>query len=143
MRIYTNKRSKRVLVKFNKHEELHKQGIENALEDLGDIVGRENERIITTGARTGRLYRFNGRDHRASAPGQAPANRTGRLHKSYTYEAHGWQTMTIGEEADYAGFLENGTRRMAPRPHLIVAINATAAQAIELMYAQAIKRIHS
>ena len=77
--------------------------------------------------KSGRLYRLTGgRLHRASAPGQSPANRTGTLLKSIGIKlkfAQGGEvsSVTVGVHADagkafrYAHFLEFGTRRMARR----------------------------
>lgn len=109
------------------------QGLQQATEDglnrgwkqSGDIASRELVRILTTGPRTGRVYTFRGRKHQASAPGEPPALRTGRLAKSVDYQVSGWHTMVLGEEAEYAKFLEHGTRRMQPRPHLQVAVRNT------------------
>jgi HK97 gp10 family phage protein len=42
--------------------------------------------------------------------------------------------MTVGERATYAGFLERGTRKMKPRPHMLVAANQSAGQIIEMLY---------
>src|SRR3546814_6776743 len=78
--------------------------------------------MIHNGRRTGRVYTFRGRKHQASAPGEVPANRTGRLANSVDYEATGHHTLVFGERAEYAGWLENGTTRMAPRPNLQVSV---------------------
>jgi hypothetical protein len=64
--------------------------------------------------------------HQASAQGEAPANRTGRLYQSGNYGVRNWQQGYIGESVDYAVFLELGTRKMIKRPHLIAAINNKA-----------------
>lgn len=96
-----------------------------AWKEVGVIVTNKLRYIIRNGPRTGRVYTFRGRKHQASAPGEAPANRTGRLANSVGYLASGPDDLQVGEEAEYAGFLERGTRKMAPRPHLQVAVNET------------------
>lgn len=68
---------------------------------------------LTTGARSGRLYG----KHRASAPGEYPAKKTGMLASSVGIENKN-KILIFGEGAFYAKFLEYGTRKMAPRPHL-------------------------
>lgn len=90
---------------------------------VGALLVNKLQYMIRNGPRTGRVYTFRGRKHQASAPGEVPANRTGRLAKSVRYEATGHHTLVFGEDAEYAGFLEHGTRNMAPRPHLRVAVN--------------------
>lgn len=102
-----------------------------AWKEVGVIVTEKLRYMIRNGPRTGRVYTFRGRKHQASAPGEVPANRTGRLAESVGYLASGHDDLTVGEEAEYAGYLENGTHnrdgslRMAPRPHLSVAVNET------------------
>jgi hypothetical protein len=125
--IKATRRTKQVVIDVTKLEGTNKRGLERALQEIGPEIVRETRRLIETGAKTGRVYRFRGRPHQASAPGEAPANRSGRLARSGDFKVRNWQEMTVGETADYAGFLENGTRgRMAPRPHLIAAVNNKA-----------------
>jgi len=62
-----------------------------------------------------------------SVPGSGPAVRTGRLRSSIT-----WQVFAdgeglyadIGSNVEYAGYVELGTERMAPRPYLRPALPA-------------------
>lgn len=136
--ITVTKKSKQVLIDV-KHMNRHmKKGAKEAMHDIGVIVGRENKRVLTTGVRTGRVYMIKGVAHKASAPGEPAASRTGRLHKSYDYRVASWNTMRVGEEAPYAGYLENGTRRMGGRTgariHLLKAINNVSGKAVRLFY---------
>lgn len=112
----------------------HQEGIETALYTVGEIVGNRTKQLLTQGPKTGRVYRVRGVNIQASAPGEAPASRTGRLVRSYNYNVHGYRQMTVGEDAPYAGFLEDGTRNMKPRPHLIRAINETQGDVVNIMY---------
>ena len=99
-----------------------------AWKEVGTLLVNKLQYMIRNGPRTGRVYTFRGRKHQASAPGEVPANRTGKLAKSVRYEATGHHTLKFGEDAEYAGWLENGTHnkgggiKMAPRPHLQVAV---------------------
>lgn len=83
-------------------------------------------RSIQRGPKTGILYeRDPGQNlsatHRASAPGEAPANDSGDLISSAIAKSSGVTgTVTFGE--DYASALEYGTFRMAPRPYLGPAV---------------------
>lgn len=130
VRIKPLKKTKRVLIGMTENVHRHHEGIQNGLHAIGEIVGNRTEQLIKQGPKTGRIYRFRGQDHQASAPGEAPANRTGRLVKSYNYDVHGPFQMTVGEDAPYAGFLEGGTRKMKPRPHLFRAITETQGDAV-------------
>lgn len=93
-----------------------------AWKEVGTLLTNKLRYMIRNGPRTGRVYTFRGRKHQASAPGEVPANRTGRLANSVGYEATGHHTLVFGEEAEYASYLERGTKKMAPRPHLQVAV---------------------
>lgn len=95
----------------------------SAWKEVGTLLVSKLQYMIRNGPRTGRVYTFRGRKHQASAPGEVPANRTGRLANSVGYEATGHHTLVFGERAEYAGYLEHGTKKMARRPHLEVAVN--------------------
>lgn len=139
IRIKAIKSTKRIIVDMPREIHKHQQGIENGLHVIGDIVGQRAGELIQQGPKTGRVYRIRGRDHQASAPGEAPATFSGRLAKSYNYNVHGPFQMTVGESAPYAGFLEDGTRKMKPRPHLIRAITETQGDAVRVLYDEVAK----
>lgn len=87
-------------------------------------IGRENvlhlRRMIRNPPHTGRIYNRPGNmgdRHQASAPGEAPADQTGRLRKSVGYRVRGSKmfggslVMEFGESAPYGIFLERGTKQ--------------------------------
>jgi len=115
-------KSREVVAKINILGQTHKENIEQALKDILPEVLKENRRLIRNTQKTGRMYGM----HQASAPGEAPANRTGKLVSSGNYGVRNSQQAYIGESIDYAVFLELGTRKMIKRPHLIRAINNKA-----------------
>ena len=126
-RIRTTAKADQILAKIPRHKAIHQEAIEQGLFDAGVQVTREIRRLILSGPKTGRLYRIKGRRrrHRASAPGEPPANLTGRLRRGYDFQVHGFARMSIVNKVPYALFLELGTRRIAPRPHVSVAIRNT------------------
>lgn len=126
IQVAVHKKSQQVLIEAGRQIMLHRQGIEQAFFEIGQESVREVRTLIRSGERTGRIYRFRGRPHRASAPGEVPASRSGRLLRSSDYKVSGWYQMRFGETVEYAKFLEEGTRNMAPRPHLLVAVNNQA-----------------
>lgn len=128
--IRTTRRTKKVLIDITNQNGLHQKGIESALYEIGQEVVTETSKLIKTGAKTGRVYRIKGRSHQASAPGEAPANRSGRLARSGDYKVRSWDQMEVGETVGHGKFLEDGTRRrIVPRPHVIKAINNKARDA--------------
>jgi HK97 gp10 family phage protein len=79
---------------------------------------------LLSGQRTGRLYKVAGtkkKYYRASSPSEPPASRLGHLRASYQYKVLGTGYKAkgyVGSELEYAHYLEYGTYKMAPRPHL-------------------------
>lgn len=83
---------------------------------------------VLRGTRSGKVYKRPGTlnaTYRASAPGEPPAVRTGSLKDHWNpftaIESSGaGSTILAGIESPekYAGYLENGTSRMAPRPYV-------------------------
>lgn len=67
------------------------------------------------------LSRPGGGEGGSSAPGGPPHSRTGTLSRSYYYKASRL-SLEVGATAEYAGFLEFGTSKMAARPALRPAI---------------------
>lgn len=96
-----------------------RRGLRGGLLTIGKENSRHTKNLIRKPPKTGRLYRTGGRRIRASAPGEAPANRSGRLARSVGYKASGWIRVEFGDRALYGKFLEHGTMKMAPRPHLV------------------------
>jgi HK97 gp10 family phage protein len=63
------------------------------------------------------------RIHRASAPGQPPAEDTGKLYREITVRRLKSGHYRVRFGARYAGYLEFGTSRMAARPFVLPAID--------------------
>ena len=85
-------------------------------------VGRDNllflRKILDQPNKHGRWYFIHGKWHRASAPYEAPAKLTGKLLNSTAYKVRTHHSLEIGDQMYYGKFLEKGTVKMEPRPHL-------------------------
>lgn len=86
---------------------------------------RNAELEVLRGKRSGRIYRkpHTKSHYTASAPGEPPARRTGNLRLNWngTVESSSTGsglrvTAVLESQERYSTYLENGTRRMAPRP---------------------------
>lgn len=86
---------------------------------------RNAELEVLRGKRSGRVYRkpHTKSHYTASAPGEPPARRTGNLRLNWngTIESSSTGsglrvTAVLESQERYSTYLENGTRRMAPRP---------------------------
>jgi hypothetical protein len=123
--IIVHRKTEKVFIDLKMHPIWVRAGLEDALHEVGKLVNDETKRLITVGPKTGRWYNIPpyGR-HRASAPHEAPANLSGKLRESNDYIVHNYDRLQVGESVLYAEYLEHGVKgRMAPRPHLLKAVN--------------------
>lgn len=94
---------------------------------------------ILQGQRSGKIYMVPGAKHQqyqASAPGEAPAKRTGALASDYKPRVKTENKQFIGEVGsvyDYARDLETGTSKMAKRPHLKPAYLAAQSKIMAIL----------
>lgn len=122
-------------------ENVNKQVLSRGVRAVNAIRNAELE--VLKGQRSGRRYRkpHSKATYAASAPGEAPARRTGnlRLHwngqvKTEPGTKGGIQVIAELESREsYAIILEKGTKRMAPRPFMD-RIKEKAAPEIERIY---------
>ena len=104
-------------VKYFDLESIVQTAVKEAVGDATEMVRDEVKRLVLETPKTGRLYPYRGGVHQASAPGEAYANMSGNaLAKTVTYQENNGMTGVVSAEAEYAGFLEFGTTKMAPRP---------------------------
>ncbi len=106
---------------------------------------RNAELEVLKGQRSGRVYRkpyTKKATYTASAPGEAPARRTGalRLHWKGDVEARKTSrgtsvTAVLESDEKYAYGLENGTSKMAPRP-FVEKIKEKAKPEIEKIFSE-------
>lgn len=101
--------------------------IEGAVSMAALRVDGEVKKAIQRGARTGRVYQKYQprREHRASAPGEAPATDTGTLVSSIYMQRISRTEATVGTPLAYAEWLEYGTQHIEPRPAWEPAIEST------------------
>jgi HK97 gp10 family phage protein len=98
--------------------------IQVALKASGERVRGEAIKSILEGNKSGKIYRRGSVTHKASAPGEAPANDTGRLASSIISIQNKDESLVIAGrgQVKYAAFLEFGTERMAERPFMLPAL---------------------
>lgn len=112
-----------------------KARVESALRAGAFVVQSTAQRKILSGAKSGKVYKQGkSGSHRASAPGESPANRTGTLVRGIQIQP-GDEPLSydVHSLADYAGYLEYGTSRMAPRPYLEPSAKESADKIAELI----------
>lgn len=74
-----------------------------------------------TETKHGNVYKKKGKEHTASAPGEAPAVDTGILMGQIDVKVDSPLQARVGTNNEYAEHLEFGTSRMEPRPFLAPA----------------------
>ncbi len=129
--IISGSQNARVFNQINEIEDRTRRGIRQGFFRLGnDLVRTLSQQALRKNKR-GRTYIRRDRigrrrRHVASAPGQTPANSTGTYRKNAGYQLRGSQQLEFGirEGAPYAIFLEEGTKKMDPRPGLGNAVKA-------------------
>lgn len=94
------------------------EGILNGLRALALTAQGYAVQSITHGPKTGRFYKRGKKMHRASAPGEAPANDIGHLAENIKIDVTQELTVDLRALPPYAIHLEYGTVKMAARPFL-------------------------
>ncbi len=107
-----------------------RRGIRQFWFALGKSLLKSFNKSVLAKPRSGRVYRYKKRRHVASRKGESPANRSGNYRRSAGYQLRGAMEMKFGADAPYAGFLENGTSKMAERPGLGNAVRDTEGESL-------------
>jgi phage gpG-like protein len=101
-------------------------GIIRGMKKIGKDLTLTARGGIRARNKTGRVYNYKGRKHRAGAVGEYPAKRSGNLGRSINYEVGGFR-LEFGTSIEYAKYLqqwdnpENPTstwKKVGPRPFL-------------------------
>lgn len=124
--VHIDEESMSVLFKIRRMNHMTKAGVRKAFSKISYDLKAESARLILNTNKNGRFYNINvggvRRLHRASAPGESPAEITGKLRKSVNTSMGGSFSMNFGSNTSYGGYLERGTSRIEPRPYLIRSI---------------------
>ncbi len=121
-----DRKSQKILGDMRTSPKRAKKGAMKGLWYAGKELQREAQsKIKDRSGKTGKYYKYKGRNIRASAPGEYPANRSGGLRKSLGFEVLGSEDMEFGSRSTikYGKYLERGTRKMRRRPFLENTVN--------------------
>lgn len=124
MRIQEGSSNKEVFLSLDNIEDNTRLGIRAGFFRLGRLLRQNLRKEVGKKNKTGRIYANSRtktgrkRRHRASAPGQTPAKLSGTYQKNIGFQIKGSESLEFGirDGADYAKFLEDGTKNMEPRP---------------------------
>ena len=114
---------KKVLSQLDKLEKDMEIPFQEIVKGGGQLIRTEAIKSIQTGAKSGVIYQMYNprREHRASAPGQAPASDTGNLVSKIIVKQKGQDVTSVESNANYSAYLEYGTSKMQPRPFMLPA----------------------
>ncbi len=115
MKVTLSAKDRKTLIELENSSKKIDKGIRKAFFEIGNENKRYLRRRIRAKDKTGFLYKYKNRPHRASAPGEFPANRSGKLAKGVDFVSQGSKSMEFGVEELYGKRLEEGTKRIKPR----------------------------
>ncbi len=118
IKIKEDSKNRKVFITIRDAEDIFDRGIRRGLYEIGRENVKHTRKLIFNPPKTGHLYMIRGMLHQASAPGEPPANLTGKLRRSVDYIVRGSSQMEFGDKELYGKFLELGTPKIKPRPHL-------------------------
>ena len=109
----------------------------------GQQIRNEAIKSIQTGSKSGIVYqKYNPRrEHRASAPGQAPASDTGNLASKIIVKQKSRNRINVESNANYSAYLEYGTSKMQPRPFMLPAFEKSKRPIINAVYRRVVRKI--
>ena len=107
------------------------------------LIRGEAIKSIQTGAKSGVVYQMYNprREHRASAPGQAPASDTGNLVSKIVVRQKGANVTNVESNANYSAFLEYGTSKMEARPFMLPAFEKSKKPILDATFTRVVRKI--
>ncbi len=115
IKVKEDSKNRTTFVQIDKMPGANYKSVRGALFEVGSQSVKHLRSLIRSKDKTGILYG----SHRASAPGEAPAARpNSRLTRTLQYKVRGDYQCEFGDTVPYGRFLEEGTDKMAARPHV-------------------------
>ena len=107
------------------------------------LIRGEAIKSIQTGAKSGVVYQMYNprREHRASAPGQAPASDTGNLVSKIIVKQKTRNITNVESNANYSAFLEYGTSKMEARPFMLPAFEKSKKPILDATFRRVVRKI--
>ena len=107
------------------------------------LIRGEAIKSIQTGAKSGVMYQMYNprREHRASAPGQAPASDTGNLVSKIIVRQKSQDVTSVESNANYSAYLEYGTSKMEARPFMLPAFEKSKKPILDATFRRVVGKI--
>lgn len=136
MSIRITNSSRKIVARVDGLELASLNGIRQGLFVTGKFLTKTTKKNISRSKKTGIYYKYKGRNKRASAEGEFPANRSGANRKSIQFLVKGKRKMIFGADMPYSKYLENGTKNMKSRNFLLRTIKETTGTQNKLLHNQ-------
>jgi len=130
------KNLKKVLSQLDKLEKDMEIPFQEIVKGGGQLIRTEAIKSIQTGSKSGVMYQMYNprREHRASAPGEAPASDTGNLVSKIIVKQKSKDITSVESNADYSAYLEYGTSKMEARPFMLPAFEKSKKPIINAVF---------
>lgn len=99
-KIISDAKNRKIEFQLGKLGNITTRGIRQAFYQLGAISKEKINRDVLAKPRSGRVYKFKGRRHTASLPGESFANRSGAARKKRGFEVRGAKELEFGFRQD-------------------------------------------
>ena len=130
------KNLKKVLSQLNRLQKDMEVPFQEIVKGGGQLIRGEAIKSIQTGSKSGVMYQMYNprREHRASAPGQAPASDTGNLVSKIIVKQKTRNITNVESNANYSAYLEYGTSKMEARPFMLPAFEKSKKPIINAVF---------
>ena len=134
---------KKVLSQLNRLGKDMEVPFQEIVKGGGQLIRGEAIKSIQSGAKSGVMYQMYNprREHRSSAPGQAPASDTGNLVSKIIVKQKTRNITNVESNADYSAFLEYGTSKMQPRPFMLPAFEKSKKPILDATFRRVVGKI--
>ena len=130
------KNLKKVLSQLNRLQKDMEVPFQEIVKGGGQLIRGEAIKSIQTGSKSGVMYQMYNprREHRASAPGEAPASDTGNLVSKIIVKQISQDITSVESNANYSAYLEYGTSKMEARPFMLPAFEKSKKPIINAVF---------
>ena len=137
------KNLKKVLSQLNRLQKDMEVPFQEIVKGGGQLIRGEAIKSIQTGSKSGVMYQMYNprREHRASAPGEAPASDTGNLVSKIIVKQKSKDITSVESNADYSAYLEYGTSKMEARPFMLPAFEKSKKPIFDATFRRVVRKI--
>jgi len=133
MGVKIDPKSKKVLVRIEKLDKQIPRNLRRGLYFVGKKLKETASKNILKRGRSGRVYKYKGRRHISSSPGESWANRSGEARRGLIYKVSSPTKLIFGNTVEHAKFMEFGTKTIQPRPAHLISIKQNNRNIIKIL----------